>query len=216
MSGSIVGGGIGLIGQEMANQANAREASNNRNFQEYMSGTAHQREVADLRAAGLNPILSANSGASTPSGSMATMGNPLDTLAKNISSSGKDYALFKQAQEKQDSDIALNNATKYLANARATTEQFNARSAAANAESAEMERDVTKSGVKARMQLAPANEYLNTAGKVIGGVTNATEAGAAMRFLFKGLGNGVKPGQGLMKDGSKFDINTGEILKGAP
>lgn len=41
------------------------------NYQTGMSNTAHQREVADLQKAGLNPILSANEGASTPSGSNA-------------------------------------------------------------------------------------------------------------------------------------------------
>jgi hypothetical protein len=61
-----------------ANSAfNAGEAQKNRDWQERLANTAHQREVADLIAAGLNPVLSVTggAGAATPSGSTASADN---------------------------------------------------------------------------------------------------------------------------------------------
>lgn len=68
--------GIPFVGEGFAQQEsqrfNSAEAAKNREWQKEMASTKHQREVADLKAAGLNPILSAHTGAAVPSGSAAS------------------------------------------------------------------------------------------------------------------------------------------------
>jgi len=80
---AVAAAAAGLAGGLLGNQSNAEQGDKSRDFnanqsaeqmafQKYMSNTAHTRQVQDLRDAGLNPILSANSGASAPQGASAS------------------------------------------------------------------------------------------------------------------------------------------------
>lgn len=212
MAGSLIGGGLSLIGGESANRANRAIASDQMNFQRFMSDTAHQREVEDLRKAGLNPLLSANAGASTPAGASTTMTNTLSDLGDKIATSARESALFKQQQKINDSTINLNRATEALAGVKQITESNNAKAAAAEAERAKMQMEVDKSAQPVRLKLAPANEVLNTIGNVVGPAATATGAGLLLKKILSPFGGvNIPKGMGRTKKGDYFDIETGEI-----
>lgn len=105
---SIGGGLLGMFGQSSANKQNRRLVQEQMKFQERMSSTAYQRAMADMKKAGLNPMLAySQGGASTPSGATATMQNELSPLAAGVSSAGQ-QALALQGQATQNKILKQN------------------------------------------------------------------------------------------------------------
>jgi hypothetical protein len=73
--GGLATGYLGYRGAKKQNIASAQQAQQQMDFQERMSNTAVQRRMADLQAAGINPILAGSKEASSPAGAMAPQVN---------------------------------------------------------------------------------------------------------------------------------------------
>lgn len=116
-AGSALATAGNIFMNERNNQQNRRQAAGQMAFQGQMSSTSHQREVKDLIKAGLNPILSANAGASTPSGASAEMQAPQIDLpsiqaVQNFQQMKKNQdAQISQGQQRLDIDKAATAAT---------------------------------------------------------------------------------------------------------
>jgi len=179
--GGLFGGNSQVEAADKTNASNQLIAQQNRDFQASMSNTAHQREVADLKAAGLNPILSASGGgSSTPSGSVIPNQNPGVSpigqgIQQGMSSAIQMLGALKDVQSK-DQQISLQKAQEVgtrsqssltsakEAETRANIPGVKARSMQAMDESAITSARAASAGYESQARIAGAKADISQAG----------------------------------------------------
>ena len=98
-AGSIGSGLLGMFGASKQNKAARQAAQAQMEFQERMSSTAYQRAMADMKKAGLNPMLAYKmGGASSPAGAMPNIQNELAPLQTGVSNAANSAMSLETAR----------------------------------------------------------------------------------------------------------------------
>ena len=194
MFGDFFSGLLGYKGQKDTNVASAQQAQKQMDFQREMSNTAVQRRMADLKKAGINPILAGSKEASSPAGQQAPVGNKMQAA---IASASAAQAL-KNAKAQEE--------LTYVQEAKTIRES---EIASAGAERARLDIDIMRQPL---YKYARAIElYGNAAAPLMKSLAALYGAGKIGK-----LGRGSKGGQSRKKlpkgfKGSIFNPKTGEI-----
>lgn len=109
--GSVIGAVAGLASAKMANNAAKDAAQDANEFTERQLKNRHQWQVADLRAAGLNPILSAMGTPSIGGSAQASTVNPIDSIAAGAGSASQAMRVREEIKNLKETNKKLSAET---------------------------------------------------------------------------------------------------------